>query len=127
MRFSLTQKIMSEITEIEFIKSNESEIKVCTTIMPTHMNAMDFPRPGGALQQLADLAAAIAAEDRSGDSYSDFEESDMESDDSDYFSIDMPFRARRSSLPAVIEGQKVTEAAMKKLKTQRLARRSMYL
>lgn len=115
---------MTNITEL---KGNEIK---AVTIMPSNLNIIDFPRPGGALQRLADLAAAIAAEDRSGFSDSDYDESDTESDDSDYFSIDIPFRTRRVSLPAVIEGQKVTEAAtaaMRKLWTQRMARRSMYL
>uniref|UniRef100_A0A0K8VK75 Uncharacterized protein n=1 Tax=Bactrocera latifrons TaxID=174628 RepID=A0A0K8VK75_BACLA len=122
---------MTEVTEIELLKNKENEIKAGTTIMPSNLNIIGCPRPGGALQCLADLAAAIAAEDLIDNSDSDYDdESDTESDDSDYFSIDIPFRARRASLPAVIEAQKVTEAAtaaMRKLWTQRMARRSMYL
>lgn len=127
---------MTQMTQV----SNTVVNKVGVAILPPQPYEMTPPKPGepSALQRLAALAAAAVAHDRAindsdsdSESDSDYCDSNTATDDSDvsdFVAFSLPFRIRRSSLPAALEGQKLAEVAkfaVRKIWSRRLANRSI--
>lgn len=122
------------MTEVAKIANNQARV----AILPTQPYEITPLNPGepSALQRLAALAAAAAAHDRDDDSDSNSEfdsdysnsNTDSDIDDSDFVTFSLPFRMRRSSLPAALEGQKLSEvakSAVRKIWSRRMANRSI--